>query len=72
MTDEEKIIRVKTLEDFDRELGRGGEETLEVPAWIAQEYGVFPEDAGRRTRRSGAESRSDGALCPTWRVEAEG
>ena len=25
MTDEEKIIRVNTLEDFDRELGRGGE-----------------------------------------------
>ena len=24
---------MKTLEDFDRELGRGGEETLEVPAW---------------------------------------
>ena len=26
------IIRVKTLEDFDRELGRDGNETLEVPA----------------------------------------
>ena len=38
MTDEEKIIRVKTLEDFDRELARDGDETLEVPAWIAQEY----------------------------------
>ena len=37
---------MKTLEDFDRELGRGVEETLEVPAWIAQEYGVFPEDVG--------------------------
>ena len=35
---------MKTLEDFDRELGRGGEETLEVPAWIAEQYGVFPED----------------------------
>ena len=46
MQDEEKIIRVKTLEDFDRELGRDGGETLEVPAWIAQEYGVFPEDVG--------------------------
>ena len=72
MTDEEKIIRVKTLEDFDRELGRGGEETLEVPAWIAQEYGVFPEDAGRRTRRSGAEGGSDGALGPAWRGERTG
>ena len=37
---------MKTIEDFDRELGRGGEETLEVPAWIAQEYGVFPENVG--------------------------
>ena len=46
MQDEEKIIRVKILEDFDRELGRDGDETLEVPAWIAQKYGVFPEDVG--------------------------
>ena len=29
MRDEEKIIRVKTLEDFDRELGRDGEESRE-------------------------------------------
>ena len=55
---------MKTLEDFDREHGRGGEDTLEVPARIAEAYGVFPEDAGRRTRRSGAEGRSDSAtLC---------
>ena len=27
MTDEEKIIREKTLGDFDRELGRDGNET---------------------------------------------
>ena len=46
MTDKEKIIQVKTLEDFDRELGRDGSETLEVPAWIAQQYGFFPEDVG--------------------------
>ena len=72
MTDEEKIIRVNTLRDFDRELGRGGEETLEVPAWIAEQYGVFPEDAGRRTRRSGAEGGSDGALGPAWRGERTG
>ena len=38
MMDEEKIIRVKTLENFDRELARDGDETLEVSAWIAQEY----------------------------------
>ncbi len=72
MTDEEKIIRVKTLEDFERELGRGGEETREVPAWIAEEYGVFPEDAGRRTRRSGAEGGSGKALGPAWRGERTG
>ena len=63
---------MKTLEDFDRELGRGGEETLEVPVWIAEQYGLFPEDAGRRTRRSGAESGSGKALGPAWRVEEEG
>ena len=46
MTDKEKIIQVKTLEDFDRELDRDGDETLEVPAWMAGAYGVFPEDVG--------------------------
>ena len=46
MTDNEKIIRVKTLEEFDRELARNGDETLEVPAWMAREYGIFPEDVG--------------------------
>ena len=46
MTDEETIIRVKTLEDFDRELGRDGNETLEVPDWMAREYGLFTEDVG--------------------------
>ena len=44
--DEEKIIPVKTLEDFDRELGRDGNETLEVPAWITRQYGIFPEEVG--------------------------
>ena len=46
MQDEEKIIWVKTLADFDRELGRDSGETLEVPAWIAQQYGVVPEQVG--------------------------
>ena len=46
MTDEENIIRVNTLKDFDRELGRDGDETLEVPTGIAQEYGVFSENVG--------------------------
>ena len=35
---------MKTLEDFALELGRDGDETLEVPAWIAAEYDIFPED----------------------------
>ena len=61
MTDEEKIIRVKTLEDFDRELARDGDETLEVPAWIAQEYGIFPEDVGseEEIREAGRETHTD-------------
>ena len=33
---------MKTLEDFDRELDRDGNETLEVPAWVAEQYGFFP------------------------------
>ena len=43
---EDKVIRVESLEDFDRELARDGGETLEVRAWIAAEYGIFPEDVG--------------------------
>ena len=38
MRDEEKIIWVNTLRDFDRELGRDGDKTLQVPAWIAEQY----------------------------------
>ena len=44
MTDEEKIIRVKTLEDFDRELGRDGDET-------DSERGVPPYGLVWRARR---------------------
>ena len=44
MRDEEKIIRVNTIRDLALELGRDGDETLEVPAWIAAEYDIFPED----------------------------
>ena len=46
MQSEEKVIRVRSLEDFDRELARDGGETLEVPAWMAEEYGIFPEEVG--------------------------
>ena len=46
MTDEEKIIRVNTLKNFDRD----GDETLEVPAWIAERYGFFSEESQRTLR----------------------
>ena len=39
-------IRVKTFEDFDRELARDSGDTLEVDAFLAKEYGLFPEDVG--------------------------
>ena len=39
-------IPIETFEDFDRELARDGGETLEVPAYLAEEYGLFPEDVG--------------------------
>ena len=46
MESDEKIVRVRTLDDFDRELARDGGEALEVPASMAEEYGLFPEDVG--------------------------
>ena len=46
MTDEGKIIRVNTLKNFDRD----GDETLEVPAWIAEQYGFFSEESQRTLR----------------------
>ena len=39
-------IPIETFEDFDRELARDGGETLEVRAYLAEEYGLFPEDVG--------------------------
>ena len=39
-------IPIDTFEDFDRELARDGGETLEVRAYLAEEYGLFPEDVG--------------------------
>ena len=42
----EVIIHVETFEDFDRELARDGGETLEVEAYLAAEYGLFPEEVG--------------------------
>ena len=46
MTVHEEIIRVETFEDFDRELARDGGEALQVPAELAEEYGLFPEEVG--------------------------
>ena len=39
-------IPINTFEDFDRELARDGGETLEVEAYLAEEYGLFPEEVG--------------------------
>ncbi len=39
-------IRVETFEDFDRELARDSGDTLEVDAFLAEEYGLFPEEVG--------------------------
>ena len=46
MTSDEKIVPVETLDEFDRELARDGGEALEVPASLAEQYGLFPEDVG--------------------------
>ena len=46
MPSDEKSVRVETLGEFDRELARDGGEALEVPASLAQQYGLFPEDVG--------------------------
>ena len=46
MPSDEKIVRVESLDDFDRELARDGGEALEVPPELAEQYGLFPEDVG--------------------------
>ena len=46
MTSIDGTIRVETFEDFDRELARDGGEALQVPAELAGEYGLFPEEVG--------------------------
>jgi len=43
---DDQTIRVKTFEDFDRELARDSGDTLEVDAFLAEQYGLFPEDVG--------------------------
>ena len=39
-------IRIRTLEEFDIELAADRGETLEVPAALAADYGLFPEEVG--------------------------
>ena len=46
MTSIDGTIRVETFKDFDRELARDSGDTLEVDAFLAEEYGLFPEDVG--------------------------
>ena len=46
MTWNGETIPINTFEDFDLELARDGGETLEVEAYLAEEYGLFPEDVG--------------------------
>ena len=46
MPSDEEIVHIETLDEFDRELARDGGEALEVPASLAEEYGLFPEDVG--------------------------
>ena len=46
MTWNGRTIPIDTFEDFDRELARDGGETLEVAAYLADEYGLFPEEVG--------------------------
>ena len=46
MTRNGSTIPIETFEDFDRELARDSGDTLEVSAYMAEEYGLFPEDVG--------------------------
>ena len=61
MTGEEQVISVETFEDFDLELARDGGETLEVPAYLAEQYGIFPEDVGTEDeiREAGGDPHGD-------------
>ena len=54
-------IPIETFEDFDRELARDGGETLEVRAYLAEEYGLFPEDVGTEEEIAAAWNDPHGA-----------
>ena len=68
MASDEKIVRVETLDDFDRELARDGGETLEVPAHLAEQYGLFPEDVGTEEEIRGAGEDRLGDDCEAEEV----
>ena len=61
MTNGDRFIRVLTLDDFDRELARDGGEAIQVPASLAEEYGLFPEDVGtdREIREAGQDPHGE-------------
>ena len=50
MPSDEKIVRVETLDEFDRELVRDGGEALEVPASMAEAVRPLPRGRGHRRR----------------------
>ena len=52
MESDEKIVRIESLDEFDRELGRDGGEALEVPASLAEEYGLIPASHTERAKKS--------------------
>ena len=60
MPSDEKIVRIESLDEFDRELTRDGGEALEVPAPMAEEYGLFPEDVGTEDEIRDAGQGSNG------------
>jgi len=46
MRGDDMPVLVETFEDFDLELARDSGDTLEVALYLAEEYGLFPEDVG--------------------------
>ena len=60
MPSDEKSVRIETLDDFDRELARDGGEALKVPASLAEQYGLFPEDVGTEDEIRDAGQGSNG------------
>lgn len=61
MTNGDRFVRVLTLDEFDRELARDGGDAIRVPASLAAEYGLFPEDVGtdREIREAGQDPHGE-------------